>query len=195
MVFHSDLFDTHPHYIQLKSLLLDFYNGHTLDEIPLAGLEHVISVTAGPMPAGSANPDIPVALPLVHLRVYTLRLLASGSRIPRVELTEMGPSIDLSLRRLQTPDPELLKHAMKRAKIAKADIEKGLGKKRKNVETDEMGDLVGRIHLGKQDLSKLQARKMKGLKGDREERKRVRTEEKAKGGSHGAPVAMDITED
>ncbi len=27
-----------------------------------------------------------------------------------------------------------------------------------------MGDKVGRIHLGKQDLSKLQTRKMKGLK-------------------------------
>lgn len=27
-----------------------------------------------------------------------------------------------------------------------------------------MGDKIGRIHLGKQDLSKLQTRKMKGLK-------------------------------
>ena len=41
---------------------------------------------------------------------------------------------------------------------------KGLGKKKKNLEVDEMGDLRGRIHVGKQDLGKLQTRKMKGLK-------------------------------
>lgn len=37
-------------------------------------------------------------------------------------------------------------------------------KVKKNVETDIVGDKVGRIHLGKQDLSGLQTRKMKGLK-------------------------------
>jgi ribosome production factor 2 len=39
-----------------------------------------------------------------------------------------------------------------------------LGRKRKNVEVDEMGDLRGRVHVGKQDLGRLQTRKMKGLK-------------------------------
>ena len=56
------------------------------------------------------------------------------------------------------------KAAMKRPKLEKNDVEKGLGKKRKNIETDEMGDKVGRIHLGNQDLGKMQGRKMKGLK-------------------------------
>jgi len=32
-----------------------------------------------------------------------------------------------------------------------------------------MGDKVGRIHIGKQDLSTLQGRKMKGLKRQRDE--------------------------
>ena len=43
-------------------------------------------------------------------------------------------------------------------------MEKGLGKKRKNLEVDEMGDLRGRVHIAKQDLTKLQTRKMKGLR-------------------------------
>ena len=42
-------------------------------------------------------------------------------------------------------------------------------KRKKNVEVDEMGDLRGRIHVGKQDLGKLQTRKMKGLKPGRDE--------------------------
>ncbi len=76
----------------------------------------------------------------------------------------MGPSIDFSLRRQQEADEEMLKAALKRPKLAKTDVEKGLGRKRKNIETDEMGDRVGKIHLKKQDLSKMQGRKMKGLK-------------------------------
>jgi len=76
----------------------------------------------------------------------------------------MGPSLDLVLRRHQPADTELLKQAMKRPKLKKTDVEKGLGKKKKNLEVDEMGDLRGRVHVGKQDLGKLQTRKMKGLK-------------------------------
>ena len=41
-------------------------------------------------------------------------------------------------------------------------------KLKKNIETDTMGDKLGRVHLGRQDLSKLQSRKMKGLKRRRE---------------------------
>jgi ribosome production factor 2 len=52
---------------------------------------------------------------------------------------------------------------MNRPKL-KTDVEKGLGKK-KNMEVDEMGDLIWRVHAGRQDLGKLQTRNVKGLKG------------------------------
>jgi len=168
MVFHSDLFDTHPTYQMLKSMLLDFYGGHAVAEIATDALEHVISITAAPLPTvpdGTAAP-----LPQVHFRVYTLKLLKSGTRAPRAELTEMGPSIDFSVRRVQEADEEMMKQAMKRPKLAKGDQQSGLGKKKKNIETDAMGDRVGKIHLVKQDLAKMQGRKMKGLKVHREKR-------------------------
>ena len=41
-------------------------------------------------------------------------------------------------------------------------------KTKKNIETDTIGDKVGRIHMGRQDLSQLQTRKMKGLKRSRD---------------------------
>jgi ribosome production factor 2 len=174
--FASELFDTHPQYIQLKSMLLDFFNGQVVDSICLPGLEHVISVSCAPTPPSLTSttttlvPNTPSdstssTLPKIHIRTYTTRLLSSGTRIPRVELTPMGPHLDLVLRRHQAPDPELLKQALRRPKLKKTDIEKGLGKKRKNMEVDEMGDLRGRVHVAKQDLGKLQTRKMKGLKG------------------------------
>ncbi|TDL18941.1 Brix-domain-containing protein [Rickenella mellea] len=176
MHFASELFDTHPRFIQVKSLLLDFFGSEVIDGIHLAGIEHVISVSLAPTPStlNNATQAIPGLsdessddtknLPKIHIRTYTLRLLSSGTRVPRVELAPMGPSLDLSLRRHRPPDPEMWKAAMRRPKLKKQDIEKGLGKKKKNLDTDEMGDLRGRVHVGKQDLDKLQTRKMKGLK-------------------------------
>lgn len=177
MHFASELFDTHPRYMQLKSMLMDFFNGESIDAICLPGLEHVISVTLAPTPSSLNNatvnmypnqqpsaPEDPASLPKVYIRTYITQLLSSGTRVPRVELTPMGPSLDLVLRRHQAADSELLKQAMKRPKLKKTDVEKGLGKRRKNMEVDEMGDLRGRVHVGQQDLSKLQTRKMKGLK-------------------------------
>ncbi len=166
MIFQSPLFTTHPTFQLIKSMLLDFFNGHAVDHIPLMGLEGVIAVTAGPMrgDADAADGAPTSSLPRVHLRVYTTKLFATQSRLPRVELTEMGPAIDFSIRRTQFAQPDVLAMALKRPKLAKSDVEKGLGRKRKNIETDGMGDLVGRVHLGKQDLTNLQSRKMKGLK-------------------------------
>ena len=89
----------------------------------------------------------------------------------------MGPSLDLGLRRFQPPDADLLKQAMRRPKLKKTDVESGLGKKRKNVELDEMGDLRGRVHVGKQDLTKLKGRKMKGLQEERPGKKQRLDEE------------------
>lgn len=163
MHFASELFDTHPRYVQLKSLLMDLFNGEAVESVCLPGLEHVISVTVGPSPQTTTQDDSK-HLPKVHVRTYTVKLVPSGTRVPRVALTEMGPCLDLSLRRWQEADPEMMKAAMRRPKMKKQDVEKGLGKRKKNVEVDEMGDVRGRVHVGRQDLGKLQTRKMKGLK-------------------------------
>jgi ribosome production factor 2 len=173
-------------------MLLDFFNGEQSDAIALAGLEHVISITLGPTPsnlttiAGTADEhssdskESLAVLPPVHIRTFTIQLNKSGTRIPKVQLTPMGPHFDFVLRRHTTPDPTMLKAALRRPKMEKNDVEKGLGKKRKNIEIDEMGDLKGQLHLGKQDLSGLQVRKMRGLKedGGRGNPKKIKTVEK-----------------
>lgn len=126
--------------------------------------------------AGSAS-----GLPPIHFRTYRIGMLRSDNRTPYTKLELCGPSFDFSLRRHSAPAAEVWKAATRSAtsKIAKrkqvdldSDGEEVASKaskkpKNKNVDVDEMGDKVGRIHVGKQDLSKLQARKMKGLKGAR----------------------------
>jgi ribosome production factor 2 len=166
--FASELFDTHPRFMQLKSMLISLFNGEEIESICLPGIQHVISITCAPTPASLnttiTSQDDSSSLPKVHIRTYTLKLLASGTRIPRIELVPMGPSLDLTMRRHLSADSEMLKHALKRPKLKKTDVEKGLGKKVKNMEVDEMGDLRGKLHVAKQDLGQLQTRKMKGLK-------------------------------
>ena len=155
---------------------MDMFNGQVIDSICLSGLEHVVSVTVAPTPS-DLNSASSTSLPRVHVRTYTLKMLSSGVKTPRAELTPMGPHFDLVFRRNREADEEIMKVALKKPKIAKKDVESGLGKKRKNFEVDEMGDLRGRVHVGRQNLDKLQRKKVKALRDDDNEpvRKRVKT--------------------
>ncbi|MBE3041626.1 hypothetical protein IMZ48_03410 [Candidatus Bathyarchaeota archaeon] len=72
----------------------------------------------------------------------------------------MGPRMDFRVGRIKEADPGMLKEAMKKAKTAEE-------RPKKNITTDVIGDKIGRIHLGKQDMTKLQTRRVKGLKRSR----------------------------
>ncbi len=73
----------------------------------------------------------------------------------------MGPRMDFRVGRMKEADESVLKEAMKKARTSQE-------RPKKNVQTDIVGDKIGRIHLGKQDLKDLQTRKMKGLKRSRD---------------------------
>lgn len=60
---------------------------------------------------------------------------------------------------MRPASPEAMKEAMKQGKRPNEDI-----RMKKNISMDNMGDKLGRVHLGKQDLKGMQTRKMKGLK-------------------------------
>ncbi|EGG00951.1 uncharacterized protein MELLADRAFT_67470 [Melampsora larici-populina 98AG31] len=125
-----------------------------------------------PAPVSLVHPDRQTLLnnnplPLIHFRTHLVQLFKSGQREPRVELSPHGPSFDFRLRRTQMPSEELLKLALKRQVIKKPADKVTKVKGNKNVDIDEMGDKVGKIHVGKQPLDKLQSRKMKGLKVDK----------------------------
>jgi ribosome production factor 2 len=148
--FNGGVFESHPVYRHIKSLFLDFFRGETTDLQDVAGLQHVISITAGDFEEGEP-------LPQVFFRVYTLKTFKSNQKVPRVELNEIGPRLDFAVGRYESPSPEMEKEALKKPKQLEA-------KTKKNVETDFLGDKIGRVHVGKQDLNLMQTRKMKGLK-------------------------------
>ncbi|KAI0152137.1 Brix-domain-containing protein [Hypoxylon sp. NC0597] len=142
-------------YTMAKSMLIDLFKGDTSsDKIDVEGLQYIVSVSADE-PVGDA------VKPAIHLRIYLISTKRSGQRLPRVEVEEMGPRMDFRVGRMQEPEEAVLKEAMKQPKV-------GEEKTKKNVTTDTLGDKIGRIHLGRQDLSELQTRKMKGLKRSRD---------------------------
>ncbi len=143
-----------------KSLLLDLFKGDTTPEkIDVEGLGYIIVVSADE-PSANAGSDDPADKPVLHLRVYSIHTKRSGQKLPRVELEEIGPRMDFRLGRMREPDEAALRLAMKKAKTTEA-------RTKKNITTDIIGDKIGQVHTGKQDLNTLQTRKMKGLKRTR----------------------------
>ncbi len=145
MIFQGTHFDSLPELKTFKSIFLDLFRGEAEpSSVDLNGLEHVITFSN----TGDQK---------VYMRVYKITLKKSGTTLPRVELEEMGPRFDFCLKRVREASFELWKQATKVPKELKP-------KKEKNIEHDAMGDQYGRIHLQKQDLNKMETRKMKGLK-------------------------------
>jgi hypothetical protein len=150
-------------YRSLKSIMLDLFQGEEIASIDVAGLQYLLMIAAG---ENSSSTDLsdPASKPVIHLRWYRIRTLRSNSpKIPRVELDPIGPTFDFRVGRFQEADGSVMKDAMKHGKRPNEE------RKKKNVETDMIGDKIGRVHLGKQDLSTLQTRKMKGLKRSRDD--------------------------
>lgn len=137
---------------------MDFFKGPAVDRVDVEGLQYIIQFSAlEPAQSEDFQAGTNKPLPTIHLRSYLLNTKRSGQKLPRIELEEMGPRLDLSIGRIKKPDDDMLKEALKSSNKTEP-------RTKKNISMDTMGDTIGRIHTGKQDLSKLQTRKMKGLK-------------------------------
>lgn len=106
---------------------------------------------------------------------------SAGSKKASAKLAECGPSVDFVIRRTQNPSPNLWKLATYKPKDP-AHV-----RKKKNVSRDELGDKMGRIHVGRQDLSTLALARMKGLGKKRKvnDESGADGQETATGESHG----------
>lgn len=149
-IFVGEAFENDPVLRQVRSLLLDYFRGQQIESINLKGLDRCILVTY-----------LPGDQKQVLFRQYSVKYKKSGTRVPRVDLIEMGPSMDLEIRRTRQPPVDLEQEAMKQPKLTK--------KKEKNVGTDVLEGKVGRIYMPKQDVASMALRKMKGLKRERRE--------------------------
>lgn len=171
-VFVGEAFESNPVLKQTRTLLLDYFRGRQIEHLNLKGLDRVIFVTHAPLAAASgASADggvnggnvQPQQQPKVFFRQYSVKFKKSGTKVPRVELTEMGPRMDLDIRRRKTPPLDLEKEALTQPKVAP--------KKQKNVAGDVLDGKVGRIYMPKQNVETMALNKMKGLKRERRDNK------------------------
>jgi ribosome production factor 2 len=150
-------------YSTLKSLLLDLFCGEEVASVDVAGLQYILIIAAPEQTQTHRTPGQEEPKPIIQLRWYKIRTLKSGTKLPRVELQPEGPSFDFRVSRSKEAEAAEMKDALGRGR------DPNTPRTKKNVETDFVGDKLGRVHLGKQDLTELQTRKMKGLKRGREE--------------------------
>eukprot|EP00698_Gefionella_okellyi_P014829 TRINITY_DN412_c0_g1_i4.p1 TRINITY_DN412_c0_g1~~TRINITY_DN412_c0_g1_i4.p1 ORF type:complete len:323 (-),score=62.25 TRINITY_DN412_c0_g1_i4:139-1107(-) len=136
LIFQGGGWELNEDLIILRNLLLDYFRGVAHEgELNLGGVERAIVVTAG---GGST----------IELRQYTVELKNAGGRIPHVQLEEAGPQLDFTVRRSVLADRDARAAAVKPARHVR---------KVKNVEAGLVGQTLGRVHLGRQDLTALSA--------------------------------------
>lgn len=156
LLFAGEAFERDEEYKRLKNVFIDFFRGPVIDTVRLTGLEHILQFV--------------VMNGRIYIRSYRVILKNSGCKIPRVELENIGPSFELVMRRKKLASDDLFKRACRVPKESKI-------KKTKNIAHDPFRNKTGRIHMERQDYSKLQTRKVKGFKplnkGKLEDRKSV----------------------
>jgi len=147
-LFFGEEFSSREDFKSFSSILLDIFRGRVVDELDLSGLEYVIICFSQEQ--------------RVFFRVYRLVFKKSGSKIPNVQLEEIGPSIDFTLRRFRSASSEVWKEAIKlpREQMKRED---------KNISTDMLGK-YGVIHIERQDLGELAVKKMRAFRKRKPER-------------------------
>uniref|UniRef100_A0A1I7XHC5 Ribosome production factor 2 homolog n=1 Tax=Heterorhabditis bacteriophora TaxID=37862 RepID=A0A1I7XHC5_HETBA len=143
IILEGTEFESEPTLKRIGNLLIDWFRGPVIDTIRLQGLESVVSFTA------KENN--------IYMRVYRVVLKKSAVVVPRVELVEMGPSIDFVVDRKKLANESLFKAACRKPKAL-------IAKRRKNMAEDVFGNQLARVHIGKQNTDAIQTRKVKALK-------------------------------
>lgn len=142
-IFSGDEWHNNPEKARVQNMFLDFFRGEfKMSKISLAGMDHVCVCTA----VGDK----------IHFRHYAMSHKYSTEPTDGLAMVEVGPRIDLQVRRTRLASEDLIKQASKLSQVI-------TGKKRKNLDTTVTGDKTGNIHLKKQNLNKLATKKTKAL--------------------------------
>ncbi|KAH7512106.1 ribosome production factor 2 homolog [Ziziphus jujuba] len=136
----------------LKEVLLDLLRGEVVENLNLSGIDRTYVCTA-------------VSSNRVFFTHCALRLKKSGTIVPRMELVEVGPSMDFVVRRHRPPNESLRKEAMK--------IVRDQPKKVKNVSQDPVTGKIAKVYMPDQKVREMNLpNKAKGVKRERREAKR-----------------------
>lgn len=141
-VFLGDQWENESTFMRIQNLLVDFFRGDKVDKLSLQALDHalVFTVSAG----------------LIYMRPFAIEFLKSGSRIPNVDLIPIGKQLNLKVRRTQLAKEEVWKLSLRAPKSSTPKV--------KNKSKTKIGETLGRIHLNKQNIDKMDVRRVSALR-------------------------------
>ncbi len=151
LMFSSPGWESSPEMTWLWTMLVDLFRGLETTNMILAGSAHAPQFTS------PAENQVLIRSYKIALRKYSDQT-ESGRRLPRADLKEIKPSLDLTLRGSYLASVDLYDTACKQVKSIRGR------KKVKNVEEDKLQSMLGRPHVLGQDVSRVQTCKMKGLR-------------------------------
>ena len=96
-------------YALAKSIFTDFFRGAEVTEMDVEGLQLLISFSVAEEDQNGFNPQI-------QMRCYKIITKKSGSKVPKIEVDEIGPRIDFRVGRTREGDAGMMKEAMRKAK-------------------------------------------------------------------------------
>jgi len=135
-------FENNPDFKIIGNIFVDFFKGEVIDKINLAGIDHVISITSN----GTNS---------IFFNHYFVKFKKSGTKVPNVELEEIGPFFEFEVRRNKFAAEDLRKKTLPPKQST-----------RKKVITNKLKEHISNVHIPKQnieDIAKGITKRPKGL--------------------------------
>ena len=142
ILFSGEAFSEQDDFKRIQNLFIDLFSANEQTKLNLNNVEHVIYLIA--------------IEEKILFRSFKICYRKSGGTTPRVELEEIGPHFSMTIRRTRFASKDLFKKACYQQFSKKPN-------KIKNVAKTTLGDTLGKIHMERQDYTKLNIRRMKGL--------------------------------
>jgi ribosome production factor 2 len=161
IVFQGDLFETDFELDRLRKFMLDFFRIKDLEEVDISDLRRVVVISV------AEDREL-------KIRNFQTSKVNEYNFKDHLSLTEIGPSLNLKIRKIQLALEDTYKKALIQPKELKP-------KKVKNVERDILGNKKGRLHMGRQDLKQMALKKYKKILKKREKKPTDKKEEKKAG--------------
>lgn len=114
MLFAGGVWEKNEEWRRLKSLWIDFFRGEEVTSVDVEGLQSLVSVVG----VEDANGKMKIMI-----RCHMLETKKSGVKgVPRVEVAECGPRLDLVVRRAERGPDVIWSEAMRRPRGVKVRI-------------------------------------------------------------------------
>merc|ERR1712032_1034778 len=146
IIFQGDLFETDFQYERIKKFFLDFFRIQDIEEVVISELRKIMIISAGDDKE-------------IKIRNFQIEANMNEYNInEKLNFKEIGPSIDMKLRKIQLANEDVYKVSLRQPKIKDAA-------RKKNIETNALGETRGRVHMTKQNLNTMALKKYKRILG------------------------------